>query len=242
MINLKCYGFISLILFLIGCTHTNKVNNKLVCYRLKFNMPFVRDSGILMNITDSVEILYYNKYRIARTTVKSMLLNNKDSVYETLKYNYFIFKKTESTGYLFRDLYDKNPKIENVDSLFKKQYFTGSVLKPSSNDSLIDTKEINDMLSMKFFSKKHFDESYPDTTIYLFKKDKNNIDFSISKPIDTLTNLKLSKIRCIYNEEKSKNYSFILPARELYLELFEFKLQNENEIIDFIDRFAKEHS
>jgi hypothetical protein len=205
-------------------------------------MPFVRDSGILMNITDSVEILYYNEFGIARTNVKSIFQNNIDSVYETSKSNYFIFKKTQPTGYLFRDLEDKNPKTENVDSLFKKKYFSGFVLKPSINDSLIDKKEISDMLVMKFISKKHFDESYPDTTIYLFKKDKNNIDYSISKPIDTLKNLKLSKIRYIYNDEKSKNYSFILPARELNLELFEFKLQNENEIIDFIDRFAKEHS
>lgn len=117
----------------------------------------------------------------------------------------------------------------------------GFVIKPSDNDSLIEKKEKSDVLLMKFLSKKHFDESYPDTTIYQFNKDKNNIDYSISKTIDTLKNMKLSKIRCIYDNEKSNNYSFILPARELYLELFEFKLPNEKEIIDFVNRFAKAH-
>lgn len=239
------YFFIFNIIF-FNCISYHNVNNKPpICVKLIYNLPLVIEPlGELMNIKDSVHIFYYKDYTVCITNVKQYVKVNRDSIQENASPSYLIFLNNSTNGYMFYNINDTSYEIENVDTFFQNRYFKKRSLSANENDSLVERKfeKGGEFLVKKFLTKKRYDETYPDSSIYYFKKSFANINYSLSDKMDTVSDMKLSKIRYVYKKESSKNYSFVIPAREILFELQEVVLPNEKEIINFIEQFAKKQT
>ena len=92
-----------------------------------------------------------------------------------------------------------------------------------------------------YLTKKKINISFPDTSIYYFSKKNNNGGLSLNSYMDSLFNSKLYKVRFVFNTSYQEGVLESIPSREFSVEKKEIKLQNENKVINFIERFTKEH-
>jgi hypothetical protein len=220
--------------------------------------PMVRsENGQLINLADTIKIIYHENSILFLIPYFDQLINivtNKSGdvlgeklIKQELRYKLFIYRKGSVHGFMYDSLTAKNGEKLSVDSLLSERSFQNmkffSVYK-SSNDSLIETltDSKKEFLTEKYLTKVKYDESYNDTTYLYYAKKLNGIDFSFSKELDSIKNMKLFKIRYIYNSLQSDKYSFVIPKREFLFEIMEVPVANPKEIIDFISRFERSES
>ena len=237
-------GILLHLLLTNSCTVSNNVS-KLIHVRLKQSLPFIREhKGELVNFVDSSDIIYYKNYTICITPVKELFKFSKDSIGERADPSYFIFSNKSINGYMFYNINDTNFEMKNVDTFFREKYLTNIDFCAKSNDTLIEIKKEDKSNSIlkRYITKKKYDETYPDSSIYIFTKNFPKIDYSISPKMDTIDKVKLSRIKFVYNPQKSMKYEFILPARELWIELKVVEPTDEKEILNFVRRFKNNNS
>jgi hypothetical protein len=94
---------------------------------------------------------------------------------------------------------------------------------------------------VKYVPKVKYDISFPDTSIYCFSNTFQDGGYPLSEYMDSLWKSNLVSVRFVYNQSRYNLTGATIPYREFAVEKKEIKLENENEIIEFVERFAKEH-
>jgi hypothetical protein len=135
---------------------------------------------------------------------------------------YFIFKKGAQKGYLLDSLNASFPRQKmRVDSFINAEAL-GTLRFGEQSDSAWNLKRVlldNGKVTEKYFQRVSLPSEMPDSMFYYYDPSLKNIDFSLSRELDSARNSKLFKVRLIFNEKDSAGV-IVYPAREMS---FEFK-------------------
>lgn len=206
--------------------------------RIVYSYPWLlNEHNKLLTIQDTVT-LYYNKNFILHELPKVENLNTKSKVIGSE--SYFLAKKNNFYGVFYTPMdKEKLPKIMNADSFLIKNCMYNSGCDFPINSSYITKKLFkNSKLIMEFTTKKNYGEVLYDSIIYEFDNNYNDVAFTFSKKIDSITNLKLTKIKLIYKPKYSLELKKNLPKRTISFEIqrnFIEKIK-ETEVNQLIDK------
>jgi len=210
----------SILLGFINCMEEgNQPNKRPVGINLIYSYPILHviDSDIVYyKLVDTIAIVYYNNYilyhlpkkRVFETDVK---MKNQDS--------YFLQQRDSSYGFLFESESMNLSRRVNADSFLKRKAFAGIKLENGPNDTLIEAINNYQGILLEKYTPKQNSHSNFDTLIFYYANDFKSIDFSFSKKMDSLKQLKLFKVRLINNQSFSYPYNRMLPKREYLFEI-----------------------
>lgn len=234
-------------IFLFSCTATkSKVQtDRITAINYILKLPLLQG--------DTTSIYYYQDfiiYQLPYTFDSSKIIYHvkADTISEEhflieKRYNYFIYRQGGIKGIWYRssEQPDSN-KLLPVDSILKIKSPPSNLqsLIYSTNDTLIETVSMNDVIIEKYIPKTKPDESYSDTTILYYSSSMKSIKFSLSPFIDSLKNAKLYRLRLVFNEAYSQKYSITMPQRDLVCEIVKLELTNVDKMKSLIQRFKQD--
>lgn len=227
---------------ILYCFITPAICQKLKSLNLIYSYPVsmmtqAGNENKVLSLTDTITINYYNNYILyILPATADFESNNKIQGSEP----YFIYKNNNKRGFLFNPPLNLKKGIElPVDSFLTKR-----ALKTKGFDTPNDTvfKLINsvknkDFIIEKFTSLKKGDQKICDSIIYYFSKKLNHFEFSFSRKLDSIKQMKLYKYRIIFNKKFWPSYKTIIEKMEYSFEIQPASLPNKNSIIDFIKKF-----
>ena len=208
---------------------------------LIYNLQMVTPDGQLRNVNDSFFIFYLDDdilYQFPHIFTEE----NDDSITsKIIKANYFIHRKGGQYGYFYDSANAAGFKVMFVDSLLKKKAFFGNDYYDKKTDSLVETVEDKHYpLVEKYIPTTKPDLSYTDTTIFYYTNGLKNIDYSLSRQLDSIKKFKLKMVKLIYNTQYYEGYSFKVPRRVLHFELREDSIFATNAADSVFNRFKRE--
>lgn len=195
----------------------------------------------IYNLRDTLLLSYYSDYILYRLS-PTVKFETDEKIKGTEPY--FIYNKKKTFGFLFTSLKDSSQGTRfPVDSFLDSRGMRNKSFDVPA-DSLWALSEVvndrrNNILEEKYALLKPGDETNIDSIYYYYSKNKNRIDYTFSKKLDSIKGMKLFKIRMLYNEKFSSVNKIILPKRELILEIRDEVASNPKEIIAFIKKFEK---
>jgi len=207
---------------------------------------FLADSCLIYYFDDLIMVripLEFTKYsKIKKQGDTTFILEQSNDLVFT-RFRNFIYKKTFPKGLIYDSVTVKNNIIFNVDSLLRKSTFKNAIFFNHDNDLLIEQKlnSKTGLILEKYVPKIKFDESYNDTTYFVFDPKFKAVDFSLSKEADSLRKMKLVEVRLSYNAKpKTVDNLVAIPKREFSFKIKELKINNQKEIIMLFNRFRKD--
>jgi hypothetical protein len=197
-----------------SCSYFEHGNNSARGYKLTVNYPVVKDSGVLVNVKDTIPIFYYND-----CILYFLPFNYSEQVEDKLtleekRYHFFIYRKTEQQGYFYQNVQDttKGTKFEVDSFLFKNAY---NIKLVTDSLVLVNADRNNNDLLEKYVLPRRYDDFTIDSVYYYYSGGFNLYDYSFSKKLDSTKRMKLYKARFLYNERYSAENHITLPKREL---------------------------
>ena len=193
-----CFVFISAVL-LYGCLPGKKSmqsNNDKINFFFTYVMKI---NGVVARDTFNMYITQVDKY--ITYEIPYHLTSEIDNIliYDSLKYEFFIYDSTKNYGYLFRNLTDTLAKQIIKDSLLKSRAMMDiemssveKIFKITSNSETINGNEI--------IHKYYILDTLTDSSYYYYKPHINNNRFSLSRILDSRYNSQLYKIILFYKK------------------------------------------
>jgi hypothetical protein len=156
-----------------------------------------------------------------------------------IKYVYYVCKKDQAVCIKYENVTDTAGEKMNKDSIISKYGVRTSEFLRSGKFTLVSTDSLTAETILKKY-KRIQKENFTDCdSIYCyFSKKLNNIPFTYSKELDSITGLKLFKRELIYDElyRKVPNDSIEIP-RIVAEEMKEINVNNKDSIIALCKRF-----
>jgi hypothetical protein len=207
-------------------------------------IPSIID-GKFYELIDSTSIIYTDKY-----TLYEMMPNHtskilKDSInYEQVNYKYFMLKKGEEFGFLYDSLNTKNNRKLSADSLLQKTGFLdGDLFKNKYKYNLSKTiKSRGEYSKIEVYIPKVKEKFSPDTTLIYYSKGLKNIEFSLSKSLDSDSETKVCKIQFVFNSEFDKDHKMMFPKSSHWFSIKEDTLSNLSKYDNFINVFQNKNN
>ncbi len=203
--------------------------------RITINLPIVYPDGKLINVTDSLILIYFGDnviYKIPKISYEYDPSIEKPSneflsskfVIKDIYYNYFVLKKHSNVGIYYDSLGAIIESHISADSFFNSMGLPGCSLYESiyssSNDSLSQSIKLDGSCVVdKYITKVKFNENYNDTTYLYYDQSFSKVPFSFCNTLDSVKKIKLYRSRFIYNESYSVQFNRMLPKRELWFEM-----------------------
>ena len=242
--------FLIFVILVLNITCTSTKLRSPVTYELisKIEMFNASDKNIYM-LKDTVKIIYYNDLTILNipyTNQASILEIDEDgelydhSLTTTIQYKLFIYQNQKRYGLLYDSLGDNTPEKLSVDSILVNWTFKNFDFYDENSDSLISIeKEVDNGLLKKYIPKQKPDLSYPDSTYLFFSRRFERLKFSFSKKLDSISKLKLFKVKMIYNPLLDEKNVITVPKREYLFKVKKAEVSNSRLIVDFIKENEK---
>lgn len=216
-------GAFGLFMFLIIlCSFIKKTKkNEIIKTYLCYSFPVFKSDASYFLIYDSIALIQYKNYMLFEFKDIYTLQNDTAIVKKTINYKYFLLKKNELYGFYYDSLNTDICKKFKKDSILSKKAFYGQSLFNSSKMLLLNFKKNENSYNLieKYKCKSKIDLTYPDTMIVYYTNQMKNVDFTLSKELDSIKKLKVQKIRAIYNSQFIKGTPNKFPAYEYKFEL-----------------------
>jgi len=213
----------------------------------KFQIPMT--DGRLDDWVDSIKVISYKNFVLFQVPYsKQKFWISWDSTgeqHETLisnepKQKYFIHENTDSLGFEYDALNSERGQQKSVDSFLNTKLFGNLIFYDRKNDSLVESREPEKgILLEKYVPKVKFDYSYSDSSYFFFSNRFENLNYTLSRELDSIKQKKLFKVVSVYNAGYDTAFKTQLPRREYIFEIRPATLSNAKEIMDFIKRFEK---
>lgn len=183
-------------------------------------------------------ISYFGKYRVYELPYHKTYQINDKLIYDSIKYEYFIYNTNENTGYL----------LKRTSDTFRTRICSDSILKARAYGGVSDIVDLSRGVKIKtiderrdkgkiFFCRYLFENDFYDSAYFYYNKDFGDIEFSLSKTLDSTYASKLVKadffIRHTNNEGKSGLENFYVNT----IEIRKVPSENPDEIKNLITRF-----
>lgn len=225
----------------------NRISN-ISAIELVYSIPSQNPiTGAQISIVDSIDIYYKGSDVLVRegyvyTSYNQNAMKNgvfvmsedKSSIdLRERKYNYYLYSKGSAKGLRYDSLNIARPSQFDVDSLINKRLFGKLKLYDASNDVLVRTEKKSDgSIIDVYIPKTKFDETYNDTTYFVFNPNFKDVAYSLSKDADSLKKMKMVEARLIYNVGN--------PKKQFLFRLKDLVIDNPKEIEKLFDRFKKQ--
>jgi hypothetical protein len=231
---------------LLACSNVNKTaSSEMIKLQVTSWFEIADTTGGVNTFKDTLYVYYKDKHVLYELPYKRIYMKENKSSMGNKEFDYFIHNKGATIGWRFRLLTDMNKgRLENVDSLVKKAAFAGS-----ATGSLIDEytllKEKDESTNDDTFIKKYFmslpeNDNYPDTVLLCFSNKLKNIDYPLSRDLDSLTNSKLYRLKLMYRQRYYQEYKKLIPARVIEIKFEKLdKIENIDIISKAFDSFEK---
>jgi hypothetical protein len=239
----------TLLLYLATFSCVNRQQSKAGSVGILVNMDML-DSGtgsmfrmhndtiLVCNLKDvimyrqSVDFIKYNEKALKNgrmeVTDDTTTMDSK-----TKLHRFYVYTKNQKIGLMYDSL-GKNPEgaAFNLDSLLKENpvFKEGTTEFDKSSALFSKTETKNCLILEKYVYKVKPDPYFPDTICFFFdKKWKSEIQYTLSRSLDSITKMKLVRVNFIFNPiAKGKDAQTEFPERGLDVRLFKPNL-NENE-------------
>jgi hypothetical protein len=242
---LKMIKWISglIIIFILFCSCI-KSNKKLRGNITRIKVTYVSPDRVIENkgvsFISEFYISYWGKYTIYELPYH--ITNEIDNVliYDSTKYEFFICKKNKTTGYLLKNLNDSFAKKIAGDSIIATRAMAGGDGNQFGFTD-IEIKSINKLSDVEPVTYRYlFDSAFYDSAYLSYKNELKNIEFSLSKTLDSTYNSKLCKIQLFIKHDTLG----ILPnLKDFYINSFEISdapSKNEQALKDLFERFIQD--
>lgn len=218
-------------LLVSGCQTQKLTKEKFI-----FTVPIVHSDSTNESFKTDFNIVSYKNFVLYELPFSESYQIEDSVVSDTMRYEYFVFKKQEKYGYLVKNLNDsfkKNMKTE-VDSVLTQRAFYHFSL-----DSLLSLK--NNLYYIEKNNDVSFRIKYPvpnietDSIFAYFDVRYKGMKYSLAKELDASFKSKLYKTEFWLNR-KGQTW---LRADQLVAshEIKEDTVYNEREVLDFFTRF-----
>ena len=98
-------------------------------------------------------------------------------------------------------------------------------------------KDKDGIVIEKYGMMKQGDEMSIDTIYYYYSKKMNNIEYSFSKKLDSISRKKLFKVRLLYNSKFSSSNKSVLPKREISFEIREVTPPDPKDVFSIFRKY-----
>lgn len=232
---------ILMVCFVISCLPPGRTDERSIKgIKVTYNVPILKVDGQLLNVTDSFFVFYFENFVLYKTTYKRTWESQMRIERVEVRYHYFIYERNSRFGFYYdsvnRILPEKNP----VDSFLKLKAFKGFNYYDNVNDSLIQKVNLpNGQILETYLPRVRYDQSYGDTTYIYYTPKLTDVEYSFSKELDSSRNLKVYKVRIVYNSQFYSGYLFKFPRREYLFELSDYEEKDLDQIRNLFQQFEQ---
>ena len=228
---MKKFILISITLSILysSCITSKKIvlpNNYKINYSLKnvmiFNDSIIRD-------TFDIYITYQDQYKIFELPYHETNEVNNSLIYDSLKYEYFIFDTSKNYGYSIMLPNDNIGLHINKDSILLNRGGSWGDASRITEVGVI-TGTSREKLNNEIIDKYYIKDTIVDSSYYYYSSNMKDIKLSLSNILDSTNNSKLYKIIIFYNKKIFIKSMEIVPFYGLEIEIKKTPLTNIAEI------------
>lgn len=152
---------------------------------------------------------------------------------------YFIYKQTDSVGFLFQSKDAHGTKM-NLDSFLAKnmihgEEFYASYYYPDKAGPAIKKK--GQTVIETFYGRQRPDGLRPDSASYYFTTAFSDLPYTFSKKLDSVKGMRLYKVR-LFSDSVAMPNKVMSPPREFLFEYSRLTNYNKDEIIQLFHQFS----
>jgi len=236
------------ILFFSCCNLSSKKHkenqNEIKGIILTDNFPLIDKTGKLESYDTLVTKIYYYRdltlYQLSYhydSSVENVSLKSET------RHHYFVHKNGDVYGYDYDEHKPQSGSRISADSLFKKEWCM--LINPypiliKNNVVLISSQQNADsgILEETYLIKGKSDTTMSGTVFLSFSNTLKNIDYSLSRELDSIKKMKLYTVRMVNNSRYIKDYNITLDRIEQRYTLKEIPvIINYSEIKGYFDRY-----
>lgn len=235
-------------LFFLGCSTLNipaaeKYENGIKCIEVSRLFPVIGMTGNLRGY-DTLSIKIFHKYRLVMYRFSYDYIHMiDDSVDKKEKrFDYIISRKGDSSG-IHYDLNDSILKERvPVDSFINSRWvrkFDLYQLLHDSTSALVSSvrKDHGNILEECYFLKGVKDTTRSGQVCLFYTTKLNGIEYSLSKELDSLKQMKLYKATIVNNSRFLKQYNITMDRIETYYQIQVDTTFDQEKILGLFERF-----
>ncbi len=225
-------------IYILSCSVVNTQIEQVRNYKLIVNYPFVKDSGQLILLGDTIPIAYYKNYIVYSmpytygNIVDGVMTNGEK------RYTHFVFRQGEKTGVYFNNRSGTmKSSLVGVDTFLLAHGYATDFKTDSLK--LVESMRLDkgDSVLEKYIIPNKHNEFEFDSLYCYFSKSMKNIDYSLSKSLDSIRATKLYKVRLMYDDLISPTQHIHVPKREFVFKIVRDTINNDADTKNWINLF-----
>jgi hypothetical protein len=246
---MKKKQLLAILLLCIGLTACYSYNPALPRYTklaLVSKLPFVYEyeNGVLKGgiSNDSVCITHAGDYIVYDLPHHYQEEVNDSIVFDGIRMEYFIYKKGQTHGYLYKKMQDTKGRQLPVDSVFKTKidkegYQLTQRFSHVARKLVYNGKQ--ELTLVKLYPK---NEKMLDSVYLNFSKQYARLGHSLSRQTDAQYGSTLYKITMFLERENDTipGSAYVNQYKWISCEMIPLQVTNEKELTDFIERYKKQ--
>jgi hypothetical protein len=200
-----------------------------------------KEDGQAFHLFDTVFLYFFGDTSVYKlqTTIDDATSRNLEGTEA-----YFVRRVGEQSGLLFKSVNDTGRgQLLPADSFLVQKGHGGWSMtypkEPDKSEMKKITMKTPDGQTVKFMPQKTPGQNNPDTMFFYFLSNFPKTNYSISKVLDSLTNMKLVKLRLLYNPTFSNEQNRMLPSYEFTFELVALTNEIPNDVNKVYRHFAR---
>lgn len=209
------------------------------------SIPLINRDGSIVENKDYFNVYYYRDLIMFEFRNPYDSISNDSLIMSEFRNNFFVYKKQTRYGFTYdrHNIRNHNKKLL-VDSLLERRAFQNfkwhvvidtPVFKVAASD--FDAKA--GILQEIYISPGGNRMMENDSIFFYYDNKLKDIDFSLSKVLDSLKSMKLYKIRLLHASSCSEEHEMTFPKRETRIELKEMPVQNHKGILYYFEWYEK---
>lgn len=233
---LKKYLPLICICILLTTTRCSGPREKIRGIRLSWVLPILdKELDTVFKLDGSSRLYFYQDIFLYE---KESTFIHADNSQEKV-YTYWMYKQDHLKGIRYKGSFKDTTGVKfDVDSFLVKNAFKTFPFYSKENDVRIAKKEDHKGGYVeKYVPKNKPDDSYPDTMIFRYSKQYQDIPFSFSREMEAGRNGKLVEITGIYNPIINSKYRAQQQGRKILFRIKRITVADEQEKMLYFERF-----
>jgi hypothetical protein len=214
--------------------------------RFTYIVPALGDTGeIGFVMRNFLDIFYYRDLVLFKFNADSTV--NKEATDQgfLMQSEFLIHQKGSLTGF-FHDRRTENRQVVKVDSILRRRGYLISNLDVMLKSPLLQNVESKKSLKgdslIEIYVRKPNTEDLKDSVIAEYSASLNDIDFSLSRELDSSRKMKLVKIRIVNDAYYNKQTKATMAGRQIFFQLSRLIEFDRNEISNYFTQFSNQKS
>jgi len=219
---------------------TKKINQNIKGVKATYSIPIIRPDGVVIENKNFFNIYYFDSLIMYQFRTAFDSSHNDSLISIGYHDNYFVFSKDSKYGYSYDPYHDqRDNKLLSTDSMLNKHALQNFRFQLIDSTKRITSHfdSANQILKEIFASPE--EPSNKDTAYFYYTNKLKDVNFSFSKELDSIKNMKLYKIRIINGKKYYEDQKISIPKRETTFELTKIPVTNSQQIFLYFDRYKK---